>query len=295
MLPTFIGIGAPKAGTTWLANVLEDHPEICMSVQKEPDYFSYKYPGSSEEYYRSLFTCEGNPRAVGEFSTGYLADPKAASRIANDLPEVKLIVVLRNPVAQIYSHYWHLQRQNFHTWDPDAGQIAFEEALGRYEHRLIRPAQYADHLERWLSLFGRDRFLIHLFDDLKADPEGVVTATYDFVGVDPTWRPRTANDTGSEARQGTSPRNAFAGRVGGHVYAALNRYAYMPLKRAIGEERAATIKDALRIRPLLESTFRRKGYPPMPADVRRHLIEQFCEPNRRLARLIGRDLEHWNR
>ena len=295
MLPTFIGIGAPKAGTTWLSNVLEDHPGVCMSAQKEPDYFSYKYDNSSISYYQGLFSCDSGSLAAGEFSTGYLADPNAASRIANDLPDVKLIAVLRNPVAQIYSHYWHLQRQNFHTGDANAGRVSFEEALKHYEHRLIRPALYADHLERWLSLFDRDRFLIHLFEALKEDPDGVVRSTYEFIGVDSNWLPRTAGNTGTEARQGTSPRNAFAARAGGRVYAALNRYAYMPLKRMIGEERAATIKETLRVRPLLESTFRRKGYPPMRSGTRRLLIERFEEPNRRLAMMLGRDLEHWNR
>lgn len=294
MLPTFIGIGAPKAGTTWLSNALDDHPEICMSEQKEPDYFGYMYPGHSQEWYEGLFACAATPTAVGEFSTGYLADPEAAGRIAADLPDVKLLVVLRNPVSQLYSHYWHLQRQNFHRWNGRAGETPFEEALLLYEDLLVRPALYAEHLERWLGHFPRERFLIHLFEDIKADPGRVLAATYAFVGADPEWRPRTVEDKGSSARQGTAPRNALAARLGGRFYAALNQHAYMPLKRAVGEERAMAIKDRLQVRAVLEAVFRKKGYPPMAPAVRSQIIERFVEPNRRLGKMIGRNLDHWN-
>jgi hypothetical protein len=295
MLPTFIGIGAPKAGTTWLANALDDHPGICMSEQKEPDFFGYMYTGHTLDWYEGLFQCDGAPAAIGEFSTGYLADEDAPGRVVADLPDVRLIAVLRDPVSQLYSHYWHLQRQNFHRWNGQAGQIPFERALEKYEDLLVRPARYAEHLERWLGYFPRERFLIHLFDDVKADRDAVLRETFAFVGADPDWRPATADDTGTTARQGTSPRSALAARVSGRVYSTLNRYAYMPLKRTIGEERAMALKDRLRVRAVLEAAFRKKGYPPMDSETRRQLAGRFDEPNRRLGEIIGRDLSHWGR
>lgn len=294
MLPTFLGIGAPKAGTTWLANALAAHPEICFSKEKESDYFTYKYGGMPPGYYASLYEPTPQTKAAGEFSVHYLEHAEAPARIRADLPEVRLVAAFRKPVDQIYSHYWHLQRQNFHTTDASAGQVSFEEALDRFERRLVSPAFYADHLDRWLEHFPRERFHLLLFDDLKRDPEAVVASVYDFVGVDAGWSPSTIEQTGSEARAGTSPRSAQAARWGSRVYNGLNRYVYTPMKKAVGQERAAAVKDALRVRHLLERAFRKQGYPEMRPETRARLVERFAEPNRRLGEMLGRDLSHWN-
>ena len=294
MLPTFIGIGAQKAGTTWLANALAAHPDISFAPQKETEYFSYRYGVVSSEEYQSYFDSVEPKLVAGEFSAQYFQDPDVPERIYSDIPDAKLIVAFRNPIEQIYSHYWHLQRQNFHNWDPSLAEVSFEDALSGFRSKLVHPAMYADHLERWIQYFPMDQFKIILFDDIKRDPEGVIESLYRFVGVSPSWRPPTLRETGGQARQGTAPRNATAARWGGRVYDALNRYAYHPLKKTIGVERAASLKDALRVRSLLEALFRKKGYPDMSGSTRSDLRALFTEPNRRLGELIGRDLSHWN-
>ena len=294
MLPTFIGIGAPKAGTTWLANLLAEHPEIDFSHDKEPDFFSYKYPENDFSVYEGLFDHARPGAAVGEFSTGYLTWEGVPERIYRHIPDVKLIVSFRNPVEQVYSHYWHLQRQNFHRWDPSLGALSFEDALVRFEDKLIGTALYADHVERWQTVFPPDQFAYVLFDDIKAVPEAVLDEVYAFVGVDPSWRPDAVGAQGSETRQGTSPRSEKAARVGAWVYDTLNQRVYHPLKQVVGTERAAIVKDALRVRPLFERVCRKKGFPAMRPDTRARLVERFAEPNRRLGEILGRDLSHWN-
>ena len=294
MLPTFIGIGAPKAGTTWLANVLAGHPDISFAPHKETDYFSYRYKTIPIGDYASWFGDDDSKLARGEFSVQYLGSADAPAQIHEHIPNSKLIVSFRNPVEQVYSHYWHLQRQNFHKWDASMAEVSFEEALSDFRPSLIDPAMYADHLERWLQYFPIHQFKTILFDDIKRDPEGVIESIFQFVGVAPSWRPPTLRETGSRARHGTAPRSATAARWGGRVYDALNRYAYHPLKKAVGVERAASVKDALRVRTLLEALFRKKGYPEMNASTRSELLALFEEPNRRLGELIGRDLSHWN-
>ena len=295
MLPTFIGIGAPKAGTTWLANALAAHPEVGFSRNKEPDFFSYGHKSTSFDEYESLFEHAAGKTAVGEFSTGYLAWEGAPDRVRTHLPDVRLIVAFRNPVGQVYSHYWHLQRQNFHKADTKFSKLSFEEALIRFEDVLIGAAMYADHLDRWMELFDRDRFCFVLHDDIKRAPQKTLAEVYRFVGVDPSWVPAVASKAGSKERRGTSPRSERAARWGARVYKALDFKVYRPLKRTLGVERAALLKDRLRVRSLLELAFRKKGYPPMNPATRAQLHERFAEPNRRLGALIGRDLEHWNR
>ena len=106
ILPNFVGVGARKAGTTWLAECLREHPEIFMSTPKELSYFGKRYRTSrSEEWYLSHFQHAGDYRAVGEYSPSYIRDPDAAKRILEDLGEVKIICALRNPVERFLSDY----------------------------------------------------------------------------------------------------------------------------------------------------------------------------------------------
>ena len=117
MLPNFIGIGAPKAGTTWLFNCLQEHPQVFVAPVKETKFFDDEnIEGRILEYEAHFRGAEG-AIAVGEISTRYLSSNRgAAERIHRYLPEVRLFVSLRNPSDQAYSHYWHLRRQNFHQW-----------------------------------------------------------------------------------------------------------------------------------------------------------------------------------
>lgn len=295
MLPTFIGIGAPKAGTTWLASALGQHPEICMGNLKEPDYFSFHFERDSEDQYEALFETTASTKAVGEFSTGYLIHRDAPRRIAQRLPDVQLLVVVRNPIQQIYSLFWHYQRQNFHTGDPEHANLSLEDALQKFPDHLTKPAHYAYHLQRWLQHFPRESLHCTVYDDIKADPDQALADIYRFLRVDPDYTAPHRQDSGSGVRQGTAPRSARAARIGAAAYANLNRLAYKPLKRIIGVERAATLKDALRVRLIMERLFRTRGYPAMNPDTRAALLDQFKEPNQQLAELIGRDLSHWNR
>src|SRR5947208_7454350 len=111
MLPNFIGIGAPKAGTTWLAKCLAEHPQVFMAAVKKTNFFDYAaIEGRMTEYEIHFAGAEGK-KAVGEYSVRYLLSAHAPERIQQILPGVRLIVSFRNPIDQVYSHYWHLHRQ----------------------------------------------------------------------------------------------------------------------------------------------------------------------------------------
>jgi glycosyltransferase involved in cell wall biosynthesis len=293
ILPNFIGIGAPKAGTTWLANCLGEHPEIFMAAVKEIEFWKLSDAEHRLEEYAAHFRGANNAKAVGEFSVRYLSFPGVPERLKRVLPEVKLLVSLRNPVDQVYSNYWHLQRQNFNLHDPTQAPCSLEEALAKQRDFLLAPARYALHLQRWLAQFAREQLLIVLFDDIESKPAEVLGRVFAFLDVDPNFVPPSLREKGSAVRAGASPKSEKAARWHAKIYDRLVGSIYSPMKKWMGTHRAARIKDALRIRPLMERVFMRSGYPPMDQATRTLLAKEFAPEIGRLEQMTGLNLSSW--
>lgn len=127
--PDFLFIGGAKCGSTSFAIYLDAHPQICIRGPKEPNFWSW---GKYRKEYQDFFVNEspiGRPeiedRLSGEFSTSYLLHPLAPRRIYAALPQVKIILMLRNPVDRAYSHFMMSQS---HGFEPDC---SFDEIVRR--------------------------------------------------------------------------------------------------------------------------------------------------------------------
>ncbi|MCH7562943.1 MAG: sulfotransferase [Gemmatimonadetes bacterium] len=293
MLPNFIGIGAPRSGTTWLFHCLRDHRDVFVAECKETNFFVYDTIEGRLAEYEAHFQARKNEKAVGEISPRYLNSPLVAERIRSLVPDVRLFVSLRDPVEQVYSHYWHLSRQNFHQWDRTRVPQSFEDALDQYEDKLLQPALYAEQLRRWLAHFPADQLYVMVYDDLRARPESVIRDLYQHLGVDESFIPQSLNARGTSVRAGVSPRGAFLGSVHSFLHDQANRNLYQPLKNWLGVKRALRIKEGLRVRELLEAVFMRKGYPRMKDDTRLMLRERLRGEVEALSQLIGRRLDGW--
>lgn len=293
MLPNFIGIGAPKAGTTWLYKCLGEHPEVFMPAHKEPYFFDYDtIEGRWDEYEVHFIGSEGH-NAIGEMSTRYLTSQQAPARIKQHIPNVRLLVALRNPVEQVYSHYWHLLRQNFHQWDRSRIPDSFEEALKMYPEKLLAPAYYHKHLRLWLEHFEQSQLHPIFHDDIREDPHQVVQGLYAFLDVNPDFIPQSLNRRGASVRRGVSLGHSPVSQAYAPLYDVLNRRIYQSLKRTISTKRAVWLKDKLQVRRLLEHVFMQPGYPEMQPETRAFLREHFSGDVQNLALLLDRDLSHW--
>jgi len=293
MLPSFIGIGAPRAGTTWLFRCLREHPEVFMAEVKEANFFTAQTIEGRLKEYEEHFVGGDGARAVGEISVRYLTSSRAPERIKRYVPGVRLLVSLRNPIDQVYSHYWHLLRQNFHQWDRAKVPLSFEEALETYEDKLLEPALYHKHLQRWLRTFGRSKLHIVFYDDIRGRPRHVLRELYSFIGVDSTFVPTSIQEAGAPVRRGTSARGRLQGRMHSWLHDELNRHVYYPLKQIIGVRAAIRIKDVLRIREAMERLFLQPGYPEMRSDMREFLRKRLADDIQKVAAMTGRDLSHW--
>jgi hypothetical protein len=207
VLPDFLIIGALKAGTTSLYQYLKDHPKVNPPFKKEIKFYNCLYH-RGYFWYRSFFPTAGRMRSnggsfiTGEASPNYLFHPKTPQRVAQRLPHVKLIVLLRNPVTRAYSHYQMNLRNGVES-------LSFEEAIaaepgrleGEYEriiaddryplatfrrYAYLYKGYYAQHLSRWFEYFPREAVLIIRSEDFFADPGTVYAETLAFLGL-PAW------------------------------------------------------------------------------------------------------------
>jgi hypothetical protein len=200
-LPSFLLIGAQRAGTTSLYAQLLRHPQVLPSLRKEVQYFTL-YHARGEAWYRAHFPTEAAlaaRRAVtGEATPYYLFHPLAPERAAALLPEARLLVLLREPVARAFSHYQHSRARGREP-------LGFEAALEREAERLAAEADrpgfahqhfsyfargcYAQQLRRWLAVFPRERLLVLRFEELEADPSACVDRAVAFLGLPPAALP----------------------------------------------------------------------------------------------------------
>ncbi len=186
-MPDFIIIGAQKAGTSSLYFYLSQHPNIRVSATKEIHYYNYHVlRGKRLGWYRSFFPLKftGRHQITGEASPYYLFDHAVPQRIKKDLPDVKLIALLRDPIDRAHSAYNMNKRQQQEDDFPTFEQaIANQDMSCEQSVLYLFRGRYADHLKHWLQYFSRDQFLFIKSEDFFRDPNASLDEVYGFLGV----------------------------------------------------------------------------------------------------------------
>lgn len=191
----FIGIGAPKCGTTWLSAQLEAHPQIGFAPDKEVYYFAdtilRRLAGKELHLFKrgDAWYHEQFPDAVravssrGEFCPAYLYSEEAAARIAAYRPDIKLLLCLRPPVEMIYSWYWY-NRNAVVASLPDS----FEEMMK--DPFLRDHGCFAHHLKPYLDRFPAKNIRVIQFNAIRSAPDRVRQRVYEFLNVAADFRPQ---------------------------------------------------------------------------------------------------------
>lgn len=175
-LPNFLYIGPDKAGSTWLHEVLIEHPDIYLSPAKDL-YFFDRYYERGEAWYAAQFADAGGQCIVGEICQDYLADPDAPDRIHETLGAPHVMVTLRDPVRRAFSSYLYMRKHG-------EGPSSFGEAL-RAEPRLIEHGRYGAQLKRFRRFIPAHNVHVAVFDDLKSDPQAFVDEVLTWLDVGP--------------------------------------------------------------------------------------------------------------
>lgn len=202
--PDFFIVGAPKCGTTAMNGYLRQHPQVFMPERKDITYFgidlNFSRTRISFEEYLSLFRNANGATRIGETSVWYLYSKKAAEEIKSFAPAARIIVMLRNPVDMLYAQ--HSQFLYNCNEDIRSFESALEAEADRRRGERIPPqahfveglfyretAKFAEQVERYFEVFGREKVHVIIFDDFKSDTTRAYAETLAFLGVDESFRP----------------------------------------------------------------------------------------------------------
>lgn len=299
--PDFIIIGAPKAGTTALHAALTLHPQVFTTTPKEPKYWlcddapppAWHGPGDAhsqqewvwrERDYEALFAGAAPDQVRGESTPFYLWSPGARRRIAERLPDARLIAVIRDPIDRAYSNWMHLWSDGL---EPEAD---FEKAFAaerrrvddgwapfwRYRELGLYGSQLADLLER----VDRSRVMVLRYRELIDDPAHTLDRVIEFIGVQPGVVDRIPpSNSRGYATPGlrtslVAPVVRLGARAGAHARPQVWRAAAKPI-----------------VRVLQDRTPRPR--PALTPQQRERLLPAFADDIDRLGEVLGRDCSDW--
>jgi hypothetical protein len=308
--PDFFIVGAPKCGTTALNHYLAAHPDVFMA-KKETHFFGADLRfGPQLQFYRQYpaeysaeFAAWNGQTRGGETSVWYLFSQKAAEEIKAFNPDARIIIMLREPVAMLYSLYCQF------VADGNEHLPTFKEALAAEPERQAgrrlgrqtylaqalvyrATARFSEQVKRYFDAFGRERVHVIIYDDFSAGTADVYRRALDFLGVPPGGVDRefeviNGNVNGNHSVKSSAIRailnDPFVRRTAINLHAWLPRGMFTAIKNA-----------GLKLNELNFNNRPRKRQPMEP-ELQHSLSRELAPEVERLSQLLGRDLTHWSR
>jgi len=291
--PNFLILGAAKAGTTALYEMLQQHPQVFLPYIKEPMFFSHdeNYQRGLDWYVATYFGKARDYPARGEATPHYLYwAEKSAARIASCFSqrEMRFIVILRNPITRAYSWYWNMVKEG-------KEELPFLEALraeparlekeydklkrkGAMTYGYMRGSDYVPQIETFFQFFPREQFFFMKQEDIRESGAARVHELLHFLGVTTEFNPHAA-----PANPAKLPRSR-------KLHALLHERSW--IKDALKKILPLKLRYQLKVR-LREANLQPFSYPPMEEDARILLHEKFLPQIAQLERLTNLDLSEW--
>lgn len=274
----FLGIGAQRCGTTWIAECLKQHPQICLSSPKEIHFFGTEKYEFGIDWYQQHFNCQ--PEQIkGEFDAGYLVSENAAEQIKQTFPQTKLIVCLRNPIDRAYSNYLSV--------------LGFDQRIGSFEETIKRNPKslerglYAKYLKQYLALFPKEKILILIYENIKKDPIKFIQKIYKFLEVNGNFVPSTANQKENPSQ--------------GYKFPQIKRQSGKMIKKIENNKQGVKIKNLLKklgfkkLFDLINQANKKElsQKPELNPETRKYLQGYYQSDIKELEEIINRDLSFW--
>jgi hypothetical protein len=266
----FLIIGATKSATTWLQRSLQADSRVSMP-SPELHYFSREY-SRGDKWYLSQFAADASTLVAGEKSNSYLESSQAAVRIAAKLPDVKLVVQLRNPVERAYSDYCMMYRRGEVGRDVERHL----DPRNSQDTRIVGLGFYGRQLQRYFDRFPSERILVTFYEAIGTQPEEQLATVRSFLGL-------PAKPSG----------NVVRGKVKDKTTPMLRpelRRLLRSLKPVV-----APFRNNPYFQKVHAALATEIEYSPFPEGIRERLIDHYAADVEQLGRLVGRDLSAWLR
>ncbi|HEX2388303.1 MAG TPA: sulfotransferase [Solirubrobacterales bacterium] len=294
--PDFFIVGAPKCGTTAMADYLGQHPEIGMCPRKETHVFATDLSERmamrrgqrpmSRERFLDLFADLQEERLRGEASVWHLYSATAAAEIAAFQPQARIIVMLRSPVEMLPSLHSQFVFVGIEPEEDFGSALALDAERERsgppagFPPRSYRSAvRYGEQLRRYLDVFGRERIHVIVYDEFRDDTRGAYREACRFLEVDSSFEPNLeVVNPNKRVRSRTFRR--FVRRPPEWVRPAIHRVTSEPMRR-----RAA--------RAMIRWNTSVGGRAPLAQPVRAELESEAAREARELDELLGLDVSDW--
>ncbi|MBA3496732.1 MAG: sulfotransferase domain-containing protein [Gemmatimonadales bacterium] len=275
-LPSFLGIGVPRAGTTWLHELLGSHPEVYVpSRRKELSFFDLHHDRGLEWYQKFFPPASEMDRfgAVGEITPYYYYCEACPERIARVGIE-KLVLMLRHPVDRAWSYHGQKIRNGMFRG-------SFESFLDQERWPVIEQGHYSKYFERYLEHFERKQILVLLLEEALLDLPATQQGLADFLGVSPSGF--AAKDAKAAVNSSYVPR---APRLYGLAFRIGKLCRQYDLDWLVNSAKRLGIREA----------FGAAGKPePMRSETRARLDDLFRPEFAKLERLLDMSLDVWRR
>jgi hypothetical protein len=299
-LPNFFIVGAARSGTSSLDRYLSQHPELYISPRKETHFFAtdhfppcFEGPGDErlnrrvirdEDQYAQLFADATGAKAIGESSAFYLCFPGTAERIAQAVPDAKIMMILREPADRAYSAYIFLIRDGRESlgfveglrWEEERKQKGFEPMWWYKELSL-----YYRQVRHYLEVFGTQRVKVLLYEELFANPGQTLRDVFAFLGV----KEEVVIDTSVRYNVAGVPKSR-------RLYTPLNHFIYNP--SSMEKHIKSLIPMHLRVAWASKAIGMFTRHVPMDPQVHTQLKAYFAEDVEKLENLLHRDLLCWH-
>lgn len=249
-----------------------------MSEPKETNFFNISYEKGLGYYSSTFFKSWKGQKAVGEASPPYLFLPYVPHRLAEALPGIKMVVILRNPVKRAFSHWWMntnfgLESLSFKDAIANSLELSFKdmEKARMCERFYVQAGYYGEQLKRYLEYFPPDQFHVIFSDDLKQDSETTLRGIAGFIGVTPIDMP----EDNIKRLESLGP---FASKI-------------RSVLRRVSMDNLIPPKTGYAVRRILMAFGDRP--PTMGDEMSRWLTEHYRPHNRALQEILNVDLSKW--
>lgn len=272
--PNYIYGGPPKAGSSWIYDLLGAHPDVFVPEGKYVQFYTDFYDRGLDWYEKLYDGATPNQTARCDLTTDYLFVPEAAERLAQHIPDARIFFSLRNPIERDWSAYQHLLR---------VGQATgpLEQEIDAAHRLLSECSAYADAIQRSWDLFGKENTLILWFEDIRSDPQTAADQLHDFLGVS---RRAIAQDDGSAKNVARAARNP---RLNG-----LLKQAAIAARAAGFSKALSALKNSALVDRVLFSAGGVPKLRDMP-EARAFLTERHRDEISRLEDMLSKDLSAW--